>query len=221
MSVPAGIRKRGPWVTCLSGLIATPTTSQWYLDRRGHLSVFHEKLGLIITGANSKNQPELATFTEKIGGPVVHTPTSSRLKMSDEADQLALAYNSFFAVLEVMPASDKRQEFHVVITPTGHIAKVALNLQLVLKPGAALETAASRSAVLDEKPIRWSAEEVGNWIRHRGWTLKLPPDARLVWPVYPFNPYRHGPETDLAHVVGTVSFALNGKDELVFAIETD
>ena len=44
MSVPAGIRKSGPWVTCLSGLIATPTTSRWYLDRQGHFSVWHEKL---------------------------------------------------------------------------------------------------------------------------------------------------------------------------------
>ena len=74
MSVPAGIRKNGPWVTCLSGLIGTPTTSRWYFDRQGHLSVFHEKLGLIITGANSKNQQELATFTEKIGDRVVHVP---------------------------------------------------------------------------------------------------------------------------------------------------
>ena len=99
MSVPGGIRKNGPWVTCLSGIISTPTTSRWYLDRQGHLSVFHEKLGLIITGANSKNQPELATFAEKIGEQIMHTPTSSQLKMSDDTDQLALAYNSFFAVL--------------------------------------------------------------------------------------------------------------------------
>src|SRR6185503_6603037 len=123
MSVPAGIRKNRPWVTCLSVLIATPTTSRWYLDRQGHLSVFHEKLGLIITGANSKHQPELATFTEKVGGDFVHAPTSTHLKMADDADELALAYNSFFAVLEVMSASDKRQEFRFVITPTGRMAE--------------------------------------------------------------------------------------------------
>lgn len=221
MSVPAGIRKRGPWVTCLSGLIATPTTSRWYLDRQGHLSVFHEKFGLIITGANSKHQPELATFTEKIGGHIVSTPTSSRLQMADDADQLALAYNSFFAVLEVMPASDKRQEFRFVITPTGRMAEADLNLQLILKPGEALETAAGRKVVLDEKPIRWSAEDMGNWMAHHGWTLKLPDGARLTWPVYPFNPYRDGPETGLGHAVATVSFGLNGKQTITLAVEAN
>src|SRR5262245_16391064 len=41
MKVHAGIRKTGPWVVCLSGLIDTPTDSQFTLDRQGHLSVFH------------------------------------------------------------------------------------------------------------------------------------------------------------------------------------
>ncbi|MBI4658202.1 MAG: hypothetical protein HY735_05020 [Verrucomicrobia bacterium] len=221
MSVPAGIRKTGPWVNCLSGLISTPTTSRWYLDRQGHFSVFHEKLGLIVTGANSKNQPELATFAEKIGGRVVNTPTSSRLLMSDDTDQLGLSYNSFFAVLHVIPASDKRLEFRFVITPTGRMAETDLNLQLVLKAGEALEAASGQKVLLDEKTIRWGAEELGNWIRHRGWTLRLPPGARLTWPIYPFNPYRNGPEPGLANAVGTISFPLTRRQELDFAIETN
>src|SRR5207253_5669480 len=61
MSVPAGIRRTGPWVVCLSGIISTQAVNnQFYLDRQGSLSVTHRKLGLIITGANSKRQPELA-----------------------------------------------------------------------------------------------------------------------------------------------------------------
>jgi hypothetical protein len=47
MSVPAGIRKTGPWVICLSGIIATQApTSQFYLDRQSHLSVFTRSAGL-------------------------------------------------------------------------------------------------------------------------------------------------------------------------------
>ena len=69
MGVPAGIRKTGPWVVCLSGIVATPAiNNRFYLDRQGNLSIFHEKLGMIITGANSKRQPELATFSEKLPG---------------------------------------------------------------------------------------------------------------------------------------------------------
>lgn len=219
MSVPAGIRKSGPWVTCLSGLMATPTTSQWYLDRQGHLSVFHEKLGLIITGANSKHQPDLATFTEAGGGTVVHTPTSSRLTMSETGDRLALAYNKFFAVLEITPATGDRQEFGIVITPTGRIAEAELNLQLVLQVGENLETSTGQNVVLDDKPIQWNSANLGSWIRHRGWTLHVGPGARLSWPIYPFNPYRNVPETDLTHAVGRLSFPLQPREKLAFAIE--
>ena len=69
MKVPAGIRKTGPWIVCLSGLIDAPIDSQFTLDRQGHLSIYHEKLGLIVTGANSKHQPELATFLREDQGP--------------------------------------------------------------------------------------------------------------------------------------------------------
>ena len=51
--------------------------------------------------------------------------------------------------------------------------------------------------------------------------MKLPPGARLTWPVYPFNPYRNGPETDLTHAVGTISVKLTGKQTLGFALEAD
>ncbi len=48
-------------------------------------------------------------------------------------------------------------------------------------------------------------DEIGGLIRHRGWTLRVDPTARLVWPVLPFNPYRTAPETDLHHAVGVLS----------------
>jgi hypothetical protein len=62
---------------------------------------------------------------------------------------------------------------------------------------------------------------VGDWIRQGGWTLKLPPAARLRWPVYPFNPYRNGPETELAHAVGTIAVKLATKQTLTFVVEVD
>lgn len=209
MKVPAGIRKSGPWVVCLSGLTDAPADgNQFFLDRQGHLSIFHERLGMIITGANSKRQPELATFTEKFNDRTYHLPISTRLQMTDDADRLSLAYNKFFAVLEMLPATETRQPFQFLITPTGRIAGAELHLQLVLQSGVEIETAAGRKATLDDKAIRWNGEELGGWIRHRGWTLKLPPGARLAWPVYPFNPYRNGPETNFTHAVATLSVPL-------------
>jgi len=75
MKVPAGIRKTGPWIVCLSGLTEPAVArNPFFLDRQGHVSVFHEKLGPIVTGANSKGQPELATFWRKTRARHTHSP---------------------------------------------------------------------------------------------------------------------------------------------------
>jgi hypothetical protein len=218
MSVTAGIRKTGPWVVCLSGIIATQApTSQFYLDRQSYLSVFHVKSGLIITGANSKRQPELATIAEEIGGQVYHMPMSSHLEMNDHEDRLAVSYNTFFAVLGVPPPSQGRAEFAFAITPRGRMSEAKLTLQLVLHPGETLETDDGRSVRLDETP---QALEVSGWIRHHCWTLKLGAPARLTWPVRPYNPYRNAPETGIEHAVGALTTELEAKPQLVtFAIE--
>jgi hypothetical protein len=210
MSIPAGIRKTGPWQVCLSGLIDTPDmTNQFYLDRQGHLIVFHQRLGLIITGANSKNQPELATFSEKLLGQVVHMPLSSRLQMSDIQDRLSLAYNTFFSDLYVAAPSQTELSLRFVITGRGRPAdEPRLTLQLYLKSGEELETGAGRKLVAGAERIELGPSELGGWIRHHGWTLKLDPSARLLWPVFPHNPYSNKPETSLAHAVAALSVPL-------------
>jgi hypothetical protein len=231
MKVPAGIRKTGPWVVCLSGLIDTPIDSQFTLDRQGHLSIYHEQLGLIITGANSRNQPELATFLEKTKSRVTTIPLSSRLRMGEDRDRLGLGYHTFFAEAEVPTPGDERMTFRFAVTETGRgrLQDVKLNLQLCLKAGATLETAGAK-LVLGEKRIELTPEQVGGRIRHGGWTLHVDPAARLVWPVLPFNPYRNGPETDLRHAVGVLTVpvkveppkegALNWRrGEIAFALE--
>jgi hypothetical protein len=206
MKVPAGIRKTGPWVVCLSGLIDTPIDSQFTLDRQGHLSIYHEKFGLIITGANSRNQPELATFLERTKSRMNTIPLSSRLRMGDDRDRLGLGYHTFFAEAEVPTPSEERINIRFAITETGRgrLQDVKLNLQLCLKAGETLETAKTK-IVLGNERIELTPEQIGGWIRHRGWTLGVDPTARLVWPIRPFNPYRNGPETDLRHAVGVLT----------------
>ena len=216
MSIPAGIRKASPWVVCLSGLISTQAiNSQFYLDRQGNLSVFHDKLGLIITGANSKRQPDLATFFEKLQDQTVHMPISSRLQMSDtNGDRLSLAYNTFFSDLYVPPPAADHLQLHFVLTGRGHPPSEAqLNLQLCLKAGETLETAAGQKITLGAERIELGPEKVGGWIRHHRWKLQTDPTARLTWPVYPHNPYADAPETKLEHAVGVLSVPLRLGDE--------
>ncbi|MBI2949783.1 MAG: hypothetical protein HYY23_19300 [Verrucomicrobia bacterium] len=232
MKVPAGIRKTGPWTVCLSGLIDPPIDSQFTLDRQGHLSIYHQKLGLIVTGANSKHQPQLATFLEKTKDRMTTIPLGSRLRMSDERDRLGLGFHTFFADAEVPAPSDNQLRLRFAITETGRgrLQDVHLNLQLVLKPGEALETAKTKLA-LSEQQVDLGPDQIGGWIQHRGWRLRVDPAARLVWPVLPFNPYRNAPETDLRHAVGVLSVPVKvqpppegqfnwRRGEIAFVLET-
>jgi hypothetical protein len=41
--------------------------------------------------------------------------------------------------------------------------------------------------------------------------LQVDPSARLMWPMYPFNPYSNGPETNIAYAVGALSVPLRLK----------
>lgn len=204
LSVPAGIRKTGDWVVCLSGLIATRSvTNQFSLDRQGNFSVFNRRVGLIITGANSKDEPPLATFYEKLRGQTFYMPINSRLLLGGNRDRLSLAYNTFFSDLYVARPSGNSLRFSFDLTSHGSPAEeAALNLQLCLKAGETLETGAGKKIVLGAERVDLGPADIGGWIRHHGWTLKTDPAARLVWPVYPFNPYANGPERTLRQAVG-------------------
>ena len=233
LRVPAGIRKTGPWVVCLSGLIDSPIANQFTLDRQGHLSIYHETLGLVVTGANSKNQPELATFVEQGESHPRHIPVSSRLRMSDDRDRLGLGYETGFLELDLpKPGTAKLPfRFTVIETNPNRLRSATLTLQLCLKAGEALETAKSK-IVLGESRVELGPDEIGGTIRHHGWTIKVDPSARLRWPVYPFNPYRNAPETDLRHAVGALSIPVSvqrpteaklpwRRQELAFELEVD
>ncbi|MEX2302882.1 MAG: hypothetical protein WD733_18200 [Bryobacterales bacterium] len=214
LSIPAGIRKAGPWVVCLSGIVDTSAPlNRFYLDRQGHLSVFHEKLGLIITGANSKRQPELATFSEKFPDFTANIPLSGRLQMGEAQDRLSLGYNTFWADLLAPEPSGDGVKLRFVINGRGRPAEdLRINLQLVLKPGETLETGAGRKFKLSEEKIELSPEDLGGSISHNGWTMKLDPDASLIWPVYPQNPYADAPETQLRYAVGRLTIPLHLKE---------
>lgn len=209
MPVPAGIRRTAPWTVCLSGLYDAHTPSQFTLERQGNLSVYHDRLGLIINGAGSKRQPELATIMEKADGVVTTVPTGGRLRMSGELDRLGMAYRTFFVDLQVPRPDPERIAFHFKVTEVGpkRMGEADLNLQLVLKAGEVLETARTKVA-LDKGVVELGPEQIGGWIRHGGWRLQVPPGARLTWPVMPFNPYRNAPETDLRHAVGRLRVPL-------------
>jgi len=210
MTIPAGIRKTGPWQVAMSGIVDTKAiNSRFYLDRQGAVSIFHERLGLIVTGANSKRQPEVASFSERLPGETVTIPLSSRLKMESGEDRLSVAFNTFFADLYFPVPSPEKVEMRVVITGRGRPADdPRFNLQLCLRAGKDLETGGGRRENLGKDGLRLDGRSLGGVIRHNGWTLEFDQEASLTWPVYPHNPYTDSPETDVAKAVGVLSVPL-------------
>lgn len=211
MSIPAGIRKTGPWQVALSGIMSTQAIhSQYYLDRQGNVSVFHRKAGLIVTGAGSKRQPELATFSQTIMGQTVFMPISTRLAMSPSEDRLSLAYNTFYSDLYIPTPSANELALKFKITErSGPTQNGRLTLQLVLKAGEILETGAGKKITLGADRVELGPADLGGSIRHHGWTMRIDPAARLVWPVFPFNPYGNAPETNLEWAVGALTVDLH------------
>ena len=132
--------------------------------------------------------------------------------MNDKQDRLSLSYNTFFSDLYVPEPSRKELRLRFVLTGRGTPAEeTKLNLQLCLKAGETLETGGGKKILLGTEGVELSPEDLGGEIRHHGWTLKLDPMARLVWPIYPFNPYMNKPETKLDHAVGLLSVPLQAK----------
>ncbi|MCC7497778.1 MAG: hypothetical protein IT160_09385 [Bryobacterales bacterium] len=212
---PAGIRKSGPWVAALSGLIVTrPVANQWVLDRQSSFALFRQDAGLVVSGGNSKAQPELATFTETINGATYFLPLDSHLAMTAGADRLWVAFNSFFAELEIPRPIDS--VFRLVCRTNGRgpaPERAAFGLQLQLHAGEAVETGGGVRVVLGKDPVELNAREIGGMLRHHGWTLETPADASLRWPVFPYNPYRNSPETKLEQAVGVLHVPLKLKPE--------
>ena len=130
--------------------------------------------------------------------------------MEDDRDRLGLAYHAFFAEAEVATPREDRVAFRFAITETGRgrLQDARLNLQLRLQPGQVLETAKTK-VLPDAGRVELLPDQIGGWIRHRGWTLHVDPSARLTWPVLPFNPYANGPEKELRHAVGVLTVPVN------------
>src|SRR5437867_6567239 len=142
----------------------------------------------LFRSANSKRQPELATFSENLLGQVFHMPLSSRLDMSEPQDRLSLSYNTFFSDLDVPQPSETAVTLRFSITGKGTPAvDPRLTLQLCLQPGEVLETGAGRKIVIGPERIELSADELGGRLRHHRWQMKVDPTARLIWPVYPHD----------------------------------
>jgi hypothetical protein len=89
----------------------------------------------------------------------------------------------------VRPKDDRTLEYALEGATVPDLATAA-HLTLIPHLDKPLETAAGQKLTLGEAAVALSANQLGEWIAHAGYRLRVPPTASLRWPVFPHNPYR-------------------------------
>ncbi len=202
----AATLRQGPWFVCVSAYTTPISTSRWIQDRQNLLSVYHDDVGLVIGGGNTKLQPAWSSFTvgdesllqHKPGdtdpnflppeGKLYHVPSAATL-LREPALGLQLTYGPETATIHVEPRDERVLRCSLSATMNSGMP-VAAHLTLLPRLGDVLETGGGERLELGETPIRLTAQQVGGLVTHAGWRLSVPTAATLLWPALPHNPYR-------------------------------
>jgi len=182
------IRKEGPWVVALSGQCSSPwPENQFCLDRQALVSVWRAGAGLVVDGSNSKLQPELATFCRS-GGRADHLPLEARLGSAGDEDQVRYRYASFNAQARARILGPGAVELRFRARGEGG-EPITLTLVPHISFGESFAVAGGREIALGEDGFALGPAEHGGAIVFRGVRMHLPEQARIEYPVSPFNSY--------------------------------
>jgi hypothetical protein len=201
----AATLRQGPWFICLSAYTAPVDQDRWHQDRQNLVSIWHEEVGLVLGGGNTKLQPAWSNFTvgrmdllrHQSGdtnpsflpqGQLYHVPSDARLVREPRAG-LDLTYGPEACRLRVQPRDGHTLEYRVEATAQSGLPVLA-HLTLLPRLGTALETGKVKKVSLKVSPLTLSAAELGGRLTYNGCRLYLPPRATLHWPALPHDPYR-------------------------------
>ena len=199
----ATVRRKAPWFYALSGFTTPTTRNRWGLDRQNFVSVWHEGVGLIIGGGNSKGQSEWSNFIFPRAGRLAYIPSGGEVR----ENQLVLSYEDKKASLEVSPGSKTELKLKAaLLDPT---SAATGQLLLHLKAGNTCKTAAGGVLSLSDRPIEIRAEDAGGWVEFEGWRINLPAGSKVNFPSYPFDPDARDTRAPLSEARGILSYPLN------------
>ncbi|MBM3333525.1 hypothetical protein FJY63_02580 [Candidatus Sumerlaeota bacterium] len=200
----AVVQRHRPWFVALSAYHTPVVENRWIQDRQNLVSLFHDRVGLIVGGGNTKLQPLWSAFTvgdvsllshrrsdtnPKFTPPsgLWHLPSSAQL----DPDRLSLALS--YGAEQCRVGVDVTDSNRAVLTyeaTTSSGQAVEAHVTLLPRMGATWMAASGKKGTLDDQPLRLAAGEAGAWFAHNGWRISAPPTATIVWPVLPHNPYR-------------------------------
>ena len=219
------IRRSKPWQWAFSGYACKPPTNRWIQDRHNLVDVYHDALGLVAGGGNTKLQPYWSTFT--VGDPSLlkhkpgdenpnfapaialrWTPDSAATTEEGKASLLALKYGD----AECRVAAEVQQGGALLLTyqaPRGKDVEAHLPL---LKRAPKVRTARGETFRLGEEDLLLTAAQTGDHILFGGLKVSVPAGAALRWPARQHDPYTKDGHSSLqnAKLVLALPFAESG-----------
>jgi len=212
-TVSAATKRIKPWQWTFTAFPCRPPNFRWVQDRQNLIDIYHDDLGLVVGGGNTKLQPYWSTFT--VGDPALlaHTPGDTAPNFLPDVDLLwtpdmasiNVEPRALRMALKYGPADLNRQIGHgpyrvraglddagAVLTltfraPRGRRAEAHLPL---LYRGTRLFAADGRRITLGSDTLSLTAAELGGEVLYYGLRVGLPEGSRLLWPALPHNPYK-------------------------------
>ncbi len=202
--------RQGPWFVALSGYTAPVPASRWIQDRQNLISLWHERVGLISGGGNTKLQPGWSTFSVGDVSRLSHTPgdespnftppaglfhvpSASRLTRQGDAVTMESTYGPVVCQARVEPADD---QLRYSVSASGQ-TDLPVIARLIMPPrlGARLLTGGGAELTLSTETLQLSAARLGGRLEYElseqgRVRIVLPAGATLHWPALPHNPYR-------------------------------
>lgn len=228
------IRRKGDWFICISAYCCPVYEKRWIQDRQNFVSIYNDRVGLIIGGGNTKLQPLWSNFTvgdvsllrhtpgdtaPKFTPPpgIVHVPSAAALEKADPPG-LLLDYDGERCEIVAEPVNDKTLTVRLKAT-TRTSQPVAAHITLIPHTGHPFTSEHGAERLLNNEPFTLTSKELGAWIGHAGWKLSLPEGSTVTWPVEPHNPYtKDGASTPAAgRIVVTIPFS-ETKQEYVLTL---
>ena len=220
----AVIRRHKPWQWALSGYACAPADSRWIQDRQNLVDIYHDELGLIIGGGNTKLQPYWSTFT--VGDPslLAHQPGD---ESPDFTPDIPLAWTPVSASVvadgSAMSLRYGEVECRVSVNCTEggaltltYVAPVGKKVEAhvpFMNRADGLQTAANKEITLAEAPFVLTGPEIGGSFTFGDLLVTVPETASLRWPAKQHDPYKKDGRSPLtaAKLVLVLPFETEGE----------
>ncbi len=224
------IRRRKPWQWALSAYACPVPKNRWIQDRQNLMDVFHDALGLVAGGGNTKLQPYWSTFTVGDCSQLRHkpgdenpdftpriglawVPEKAAIEESGDGCRLAVTIAGLACSVRLEPVPEGALRI-VYEAPPGR--GVEAHLPLLNRSGRVTTSTGARIR-LGEEDVLLAAAQIGDWFEYGGLRVSVPAGASLRWPARQHDPYRKDGRSSLtaAKLVLAMPFAESGRHEIV------